>query len=142
MDSKIRIVLASHGEQSKGMLNTAQMLLGPQENIAAYCLLPEEEASVLTKKLEKEIETYGAENILFLTELMYGSPFNCVVSLTRETELNHITGVNQLMLMTALLNRTMEGKTMDTLCAEIIEAGKQGIADVKQLMAQRMEEEE
>lgn len=29
-DSKIRVVLVSHGEQSKGMLNTVQMLLGEQ----------------------------------------------------------------------------------------------------------------
>ena len=35
-DSKIRVVLVSHGEQSKGMLNTVQMLLGEQTNIAAY----------------------------------------------------------------------------------------------------------
>ena len=35
---KVRIVLVSHGEQCKGMLNTVQMLLGPQENIAAQDL--------------------------------------------------------------------------------------------------------
>ena len=41
MAPKIRLVLASHGKLSEGMLNTVQMLLGPQENIRAYCLMPE-----------------------------------------------------------------------------------------------------
>ena len=35
-DSKIRVVLVSHGEQSKGMLNTVQMLLGEQTK---YCCI-------------------------------------------------------------------------------------------------------
>ena len=78
-DSKIRVVLASHGEQSKGMLNTVQMLLGEQTNIAAYSLYPEQTIDDLTKVLREEIETYGAENIIFLTELKHGSPFNAVV---------------------------------------------------------------
>ena len=48
-DSKIRVVLVSHGEQSKGMLNTVQMLLGEQTNIAAYSLYPEQTIDDLQK---------------------------------------------------------------------------------------------
>ena len=55
-DSKIRVVLVSHGEQSKGMLNTVQMLLGEQTNIAAYSLYPEQTIDDLTKVLREEIE--------------------------------------------------------------------------------------
>ena len=52
-DSKIRVVLVSHGEQSKGMLNTVQMLLGEQTNIAAYSLYPEQTIDDLTKVLRE-----------------------------------------------------------------------------------------
>ena len=85
MSPKIRIVLASHGKLSEGMLNTVQMLLGPQENIAAYCLMPEQDVNTFSAKLEEEVKAHGAENIVFLTELLHGSPFNCTVSLTRTT---------------------------------------------------------
>ena len=84
---KVRIVLASHGEQSKGMLNTVQMLLGPQENIAAYSLLPEQPITSLTEKLEEEIKTYGPGNIVFMTELMFdGStlPFEDNIRITKQ----------------------------------------------------------
>ena len=98
-DSKIRVVLVSHGEQSKGMLNTVQMLLGEQTNIAAYSLYPEQTIDDLTKVLREEIEKYGAENIIFLTELKHGSPFNAVVSLTRDYDVYHVTGTNLAMLV-------------------------------------------
>ena len=39
-----------------------------------------------------------------MTELMHGSPFNAVVSLTRNHQIYHITGTNLAMLMGALLD--------------------------------------
>lgn len=141
-NSKIRIVLASHGEQSKGMLNTVQMLLGEQENIAAYCLYPEQSVSDMEKVLEEEIQKYGAENIIFLTELKHGSPFNIVVSLTRHYDLYHVTGTNLAMLMTVLLERDFEGATCEKLCEAALNAAKDSYADVRKMLMESDEEED
>lgn len=133
---KIRIVLASHGEQSKGMLNTVQMLLGEQENIAAYSLYPEQPVTVLTEKLQAEVDRYGAENIIFMTELKQGSPFNAVVSLTRNYDIYHITGINLAALMTAIMERDGEGVTAGALCETIMEDSKNTMLDVRKLLAE------
>lgn len=133
---RFRIVLASHGEQSKGMLNTVQMLLGPQENIIAYCLYPEQSVTELTEKLQAEVDTYGAENIIFLTELMHGSPFNAVVSLTREHDIYHITGTNLATLMTIILERDNEDATPETICEAAIEASQNSILDVRKMLTE------
>lgn len=133
---KIRIVLVSHGEQSKGMLNTVQMLLGEQQNIAAYSLYPEQPVTALTEKLQAEIEQYGAENIIFMTELKQGSPFNAVVSLTRDYDLYHITGINLAALMTAIMERDDEGVTAEKLCETIMEDSKNTMLDVRKLLAE------
>lgn len=132
---KFRIVLASHGEQSKGMLNTVQMLLGEQENIAAYSLYPEQPVTDLTEKLKAEIEQYGAENIIFMTELKQGSPFNAVVSLTREYDLYHITGINLAALMTAIMERDDDSITGEQLCETIMEESQNTMLDVRKLLA-------
>lgn len=132
---KFRIVLASHGEQSKGMLNTVQMLLGEQENIAAYSLYPEQPVTDLTEKLQAEIEQYGAENIIFMTELKQGSPFNAVVSLTRNYDIYHITGINLAALMTAIMERDDENITAEQLCETIIEESQNTMLDVRKLLA-------
>lgn len=133
---KIRIVLASHGEQSKGMLNTVQMLLGEQENIVAYSLYPEQPVTDLEEKLRAEVEQYGAENIIFMTELKQGSPFNAVVSLTRDYDLYHITGINLAALMTAIMERDDEGVTVEALCETIMEDSKNTMLDVRKLLAE------
>ena len=131
----IRIVLASHGEQAKGMLNTVQMLLGPQENISAHCLYPEQTRDDLTERLRKEVEQYGAENIIFMTELLYGSPFNAVNELTRDYDIYHISGTNLSMLMTAIMERDNEGSTCEGVCDSIIEAAAESYKDVRKMLA-------
>ncbi len=139
---KYRVVLVSHGEQSKGMLNTVQMLLGPQENIAAYSLYPQQSVNDLSAMLEKEVTEHGAENIIFMTELLHGSPFNTVVSLTKKHDIYHITGTNLAMLMAALLERDDDKATAESICEAAIEAANGSYADVRKLLAASGEDEE
>lgn len=138
-----RIVLVSHGEQAKGMLNTVQMLLGQQENIAAYCLYPEQDVSSLTEQLRSELETYGAEKIIFMTELMHGSPFNAVVSLTRDyPDMHHITGTNLAVLMSVVLERDTDGATGESICEAALDASQNSIVDVSKMLAKESNSEE
>ena len=143
MEPKIRIILVSHGEQAKGMLHSVQLLLGPQKNMCAYGLQPEQTVTEFAEVLKKEVEQYGAENILFMSELKMGSPFNAVVSLTRDYDIHHITGVNLATLMTAVMERDDENITVDEVCEAAMEAAQDSIADVrKMLQNDDMEDEE
>ena len=142
MAPKIRIVLASHGKLSEGMLNTVQMLLGPQENMKAYCLKPEQDVSTFSAVLEEEVKTYGAENIVFMTELLHGSPFNCTVSLTRNYDIYHVSGINLAMLMGAVMERDDEDSTPETVCEAAIAAAEGSYQDVRKLLAASDDEEE
>lgn len=139
---KIRIVLVSHGEQSKGMLNSVQMLLGPQENIIAYSLYPEQTVDDLAQLLRAEVETYGAENIIFMSELKLGSPFNAVVSLTRDYDIYHISGTNLATLMTVVMERDDENITAEEICAAAMETAMDSIVDVRKMLNEESEEEE
>lgn len=141
-NSKIRIVLASHGEQSKGMLNTVQMLLGEQDNIAAYSLYPKQSIDDLTKELRAEVEKYGADNIIFLTELKHGSPFNAVVSLTRDYDVYHVSGINLAMLMTIILERDLDGATCEGLCESAVNAAADSYVDVRKMLMDSDDEED
>lgn len=142
MASKYRIVLASHGELARGMLNTVQMLLGQQENITAYCLYPEQDVGEFTELLKKEVEEFGEENIIFMTELLHGSPFNCIVNLTRDYDIHHISGTNLPTLMGAVLARDEEDATADSICEAAIEASQQSIVDVRKLLGEAEEDDE
>lgn len=129
-----RIVLASHGELAKGMLNTVQMLLGPQENMAAYCLSPEQDVDQFKDILKKEVAENGAENVIFMTELIHGSPFNSVVDMTREYDIYHVSGTNLPTLMGAILARDEEDATAESICEAAMEASQQSIIDVRKML--------
>lgn len=139
---RIRVVLVSHGDQSKGMLNSVQMLLGPQENIAAYSIYPEQTKEALVEQLAAEVEQYGAENIIFMTELKFGTPFNAVVELTRSHDIYHITGTNLATLMTVVMEREDEDATAEGLCEAAMETALTSIADVRRMLAEESDEEE
>lgn len=136
MAPKIRIVLASHGEQARGMMNTVQMVLGPQENLTAHCLYPEQTRDDLTARLKAEADQYGAENVIFMTDLMYGSPFNAVNDLTRDYDIYHISGTNLAMLMTAIMERDNEDATCESVCEAVMEAAAGSIVDVRKLLSE------
>lgn len=139
---KIRIVLLSHGEQSAGMLNSVQMLLGPQENMVAYGLFPHQTIDDLVAILKKEVETYGAENMIFMTELKLGSPFNAVVELTREYDVYHISGTNLATLMTVVMERDDEDATAESICEAAMEAAQNSIVDVRKMLQEDSDDEE
>lgn len=125
----MKIILVSHGSYSMGLLESVQMILGPQENLVAYGLFPEETPAVLTKKIEQEIKGGKEEEILFMTDLFHGSPFNCVVSLMRNYQFHHITGINLPLLVEAIMNRNA-GASAEDICSKVIEAAPGTILDV------------
>lgn len=139
---KLRVIILSHGEQSAGMLNTAEMLVGEQQNVVTYGLMPAQSVADLTAAIENEVKEYGAENIIFMSELMHGSPFNAVVSLTREYDLYHITGINLAMLLSVLLERNNEDATAKSVCEEALATVATSIADVRQLLAVDSDDDE
>ena len=125
----MKIILVSHGSYSRGLLESVQMVLGQQDDLVAYGLFPEETPAVLTEKLEQEMGSGDDKEILFMTDLFHGSPFNCVVSLILNYQFNNITGINLPLLIEAIMNRN-GGATAEEICSKVIEAAPGTIMDV------------
>jgi len=125
----MKIILVSHGSYSKGLLESVQMILGQQDELVAYGLFPEETPAVLTEKLEQEIKGGNETDILFMTDLFHGSPFNCVVSLMQNYQFEHITGINLPLLIEAIMNRNA-GIPAKDICRKVIEMAPGTIMDV------------
>ena len=78
----------------------------------------------------KKAEEEGKE-VLVLTDLMYGTPFNTMVELQKDYKFYHITGVNLPMLLEAINSRN-EG-TLAEMVENIIHVAKTGVVDVQKL---------
>lgn len=130
----MKFVLASHGHLSEGMLDTLQMLLGPQEDVLTFVLHPEEEAARLGERMEAALEPEDEGNIVFFTDLYFGSPFNQVVNLSHNHAIYHVTGMNVPTLVEALVARN-GGKSASEVCDIALEAAKDSVKDVRKLMS-------
>lgn len=129
-----RIIIATHGSLADGFIDSAQVLLGEQHDLQAFCLLPSQRMESFADLLRKEVEQHGASNILFLTDLMNGTPFNAVVSLVRYYPvIYHITGVNLAVLIGALVARS-QGASMEEICDAAVQASGNSILDVRKLL--------
>ena len=85
----MKVILVSHGSFSKGLFETMEMVLGEQQNLSYVGLYPHQGVDILKENIEKEFtKADEGEEILVLTDLFYGSPFNAVVQLMNSYDVN------------------------------------------------------
>ena len=124
------------------LYQTMEMVLGPQENLSYVGLYPEQGVDILKENIEKEFkEAKENEEILVLTDLFYGSPFNAVVQLMNKYDVYHLTGINVPLLMEILIMRS-NGKNAEEICEEAMKLAGSTVQDVRKYLADMMKMEE
>lgn len=137
----MKVIVVSHGGFSKGVVDSVQMLTGEQKDFIAYSLLPEQTVTDLTEQLREELEkTPEGEEVIFLTDLFHGSPFNAVVSLMKDYKFSHITGIN-IPITVALMLERYENKTAEEICETVLEDAPETILNVNKLFEVKLDEE-
>ena len=130
----MRIVLVSHGSFSKGLYETMEMVLGPQEKLAYIGLYPHQGIDELKANIEAEFKKADPdEEILVLTDLFYGSPVNAVVQLMSKWDVYHLTGINVPLLMEILLMRGND-KSASEICDETLKLATNTVSDVRKYL--------
>ncbi len=125
----VNIILASHGEFANGILQSATMIFGEQENVKAVILLPGEGPDDLRKKLEDAISSFdNQDEILFLVDLWGGTPFNQASGLVdgHDGKWLVVSGLNLPMVIGAYGAR-LTADTAQEVLEEILNEAKDGI---------------
>ena len=126
----MKVIVVSHGSYARGLVDTAQMIAGEQEDLEAFGLEPEESVDTLREKIRESIEqTSEGEEVLILTD---GSPFNTVISLMSEYDLYHVTGINLPLMMEVVMGRYAE-KSAQEVCKDLLKAAPETVKDVREL---------
>lgn len=119
----VKIVVVSHGRFSEGLVDSVQMLTGEQKDLVYYGLFPEETVNDLRAKLQAELETTPEDmEVLFLSDVFHGSPFNTIVDLMREFQFHHLTGINLSLAVLAMMDRYMD-MSAEEICRNLMEEG-------------------
>ena len=129
----MKVIVVSHGSYARGLVDTVQMIAGKQEDLEAFGLESEESVDTLKEKIRQSIEQASQEEeILIITDIFYGSPFNTVISLMPEYDLYHVTGINLPLMMEVIMGR-ISGKHAEEICKELLKAAPDTVRDVREL---------
>lgn len=126
-----KIILASHGELSQGMKQTASMIIGDEGNIFALSAFRDEDEPV-KEQVERVLAEIGCENVYILTDIFGGSVNNDLLQIQQaHPEVHLVTGMNLPLVISIAMQPDQVGATE---MAAIIDESRQGIIDCKQLL--------
>ena len=139
------IIVGTHGDFANGILQSCEMIYGKREKLKAVTLVPGEGPDDVVAKYEKAIKELGTEKVLFLNDLMGGSPYNAACRLVATNE-NYgiVTGVNLPMLiaMSGAQDADDGSATLAELMEQAATAGKDGTVTSSYESLNAVEEED
>ena len=126
----IGILIVTHGKFGEEMLESAQAIVGRQENISTVKLPSEEAPEMLKNRLDGMLsEMDRGQGVLIMTDMLGGTPCNICLPYARTKKVSIVSGINLYMILAAIVNRNkME---LDELTQKVVESGQKNIADVK-----------
>ena len=125
----VGIILASHGEFAKGILQSGSMIFGEQENVKAVTLMPSEGPDDIRAKMKEAIETFdNQDEVLILADLWGGTPFNQANTLLEEHKDKWaiVSGLNLPMLIEAYGAR-FSMNTAHEIATYILNSARDGV---------------
>lgn len=125
----VGIILATHGEFAKGIMQSGSMIFGEQENVKAVTLMPSEGPDDLKAKMKDAIASFdNQDEVLFLVDLWGGTPFNQANGLFEEHKDKWaiVAGLNLPMLIEAYGAR-MSMESAHEIAAYITNSAKEGV---------------
>lgn len=126
----VGVVVISHGDMAKGMLNSASMFFGDIEQIAAVGLYPADSPEEFDVKLTDAIaEVDKGDGVIILCDLVGGTPCNRAAYKCSDT-VKVIGGMNLSLLMELLGARMFGEVDVDN----IVNTGKEGIVNYNALL--------
>ncbi|GAA0077428.1 mannose/fructose/sorbose PTS transporter subunit IIA [Clostridium sp. CTA-5] len=125
----VGIILASHGEFAKGIMQSGKMIFGEQENVKAVTLMPSEGPDDLKAKMKDAIASFdNQDEVLFLVDLWGGTPFNQANGLFEEHKDKWaiVAGLNLPMLIEAYGAR-LSMESAQEIASYIVTSAKDGV---------------
>ena len=129
------LVLVSHGRFFEELKTTTEMIMGPQEDIHAVALLPEEGPEDFVAKFLETVKDF--EDYLVFADLLGGTPCNVVSRFIMEgQDIELYAGVN-LPMVIEFINSSLTG-------AEVSYPSKaaENIVKVNDVLAGLMDDED
>jgi len=125
----IGLLITSHGDFAKALVESAFMLAGETEQIANAGLYTGEAPEAFYERLAACVDQVDTgDGAVVLADVFGGTPCNTAVRLSREKNIRIVTGANMPMMLYACTERT-ETTSLQEMVDGLIAAGSEGCCE-------------
>lgn len=114
---KKKYFLISHNEFAHGLKKALEMIIGVQENVFSFGLMPGNHPDDIAKEIELMI-TDDTQAVI-LGDIAGGSVCNSALPLTENPNVALITGVNLPLALEIIISQTTSYKNIETIIKEV-----------------------
>lgn len=123
----IRVVVMGHGGYAEGVKQNLAMIIGPAEHMYFIDLTREDDLAALESKVNKLLESFNEDEVLFVCDLLGASPFRVAAMLcvSHPGKYYTVAGLNAM----ALLELSTESElSIEELANRALESTKTSVA--------------
>jgi len=132
----IGVVLVTHGRLAQEFIGALEHVVGPQENMAAVCIGPDDDMERRRREIVESVaKVDGGRGVVLLTDMFGGTPSNLAISVLDPGRVEVVAGVNLPMLIK--LASLRKDESLATVIAEAQRAGRKYINVASQLLADK-----
>jgi PTS system mannose-specific IIA component len=96
----IGMVLVTHGRLAAEFISALEHVVGPQRNIRAVCIGPDDDMEARRKEIIDAVTAVDeGDGVVLLTDMFGGTPSNLAISVMEKANVEVIAGVNLPMLI-------------------------------------------
>ena len=129
----IGVVLVTHGRLAQEFIDALEHVVGPQKNMAAICIGPEDDIEARRQEiLDSVARAEEGDGVVLLTDMFGGTPSNLAISVLDQGQVEVIAGVNLPMLIKLASLRNRE--SLASAVAQAQQAGRKYINVASQLL--------
>lgn len=118
-----KIILISHGDLSKAMVKSAQMITGERENLFYYGLYPGEHPYEMINRIKNEAKNNKKDKFIVIADICGGSVCNAAMELVELRNVKLLSGMNLTLIIDVILENDLSDKVLN----EKINNAKEGI---------------
>jgi PTS system mannose-specific IIA component len=130
----IGLVIVTHGRLAEEFLQAMEHVVGPQRNVKAVCIGPEDDMERRRTDILNAAQAVDeGQGVILLTDMFGGTPSNLAISVMEQTRAEVIAGLNLPMLIKLASVRGRE--SLSTCVAYAQEAGRKYISVASYVLA-------
>ncbi len=130
----IGLILVTHGKLAEEFRLAMEHVVGPQKNVTAICIGPEDDIEARRQDIEASIQAADSgDGVIVVTDMFGGTPSNLAISLMDRPGVEVLAGMNLPMLVKLAKMRGAYPIAEVVACAQ--DAGRKYIAAASHVLS-------